>query len=66
MTPPAAGTSAILRAEARVLVRAEPGTVYDTVSDLPRSGERSRERTGGRRVSGTPRRVGAAGRGGAA
>ncbi|CAM5374360.1 SRPBCC family protein [Streptomyces abikoensis] len=63
MTPPAAGTSTLLRAEARILVRAEPGTVYDTVSDLPRSGEWSRECTGGRWVSGTPRTVGAVFRG---
>ncbi|MFH8788871.1 SRPBCC family protein [Streptomyces roseoverticillatus] len=64
MTPPATtGTPAILRVQARVLIAAAPDTVYDTVSDLTRSGEWSRECTGGRWVSGTPRTVGAVFRG---
>ncbi|MEU8549010.1 SRPBCC family protein [Streptomyces roseoverticillatus] len=64
MTPPATtGTPAILRVRARVLIAAAPDTVYDTVSDLTRSGEWSRECTGGRWVSGTPRTVGAVFRG---
>ncbi|MCF3105133.1 SRPBCC family protein [Streptomyces roseoverticillatus] len=64
MTPPATtGAPAILRVRARVLIAAAPDTVYDTVSDLTRSGEWSRECTGGRWVSGTPRTVGAVFRG---
>ncbi|MGK5734038.1 SRPBCC family protein [Streptomyces sp. URMC 124] len=68
MTPPAteAGVeagAAILTVRARVLVAASPGTVYDTVSELARSGEWSRECTGGSWVSGTPRTVGAVFRG---
>ncbi|MFF7729218.1 SRPBCC family protein [Streptomyces sp. NPDC008001] len=63
MTPPATGTPAILRVRAHILVAAAPGTVYDTVSDLTRSGEWSRECTGGRWVSGTPRTTGAVFRG---
>ncbi|MEU1818484.1 SRPBCC family protein [Streptomyces roseifaciens] len=58
-----AAAGAILRVRARVLVAAAPDAVYDTVSDLARSGEWSRECTGGRWVSGTPRTVGAVFRG---
>ncbi|MEW2030222.1 SRPBCC family protein [Streptomyces roseifaciens] len=73
-TPPATGSGtadadadadadAILRVRAHVLVAAAPDAVYDTVSDLARSGEWSRECTGGRWVSGTPRTAGAVFRG---
>ncbi|MEH6379105.1 SRPBCC family protein [Streptomyces sp. KLMMK] len=58
-----ATAGAILRVRARILVAAAPYTLYDTVSDLARSGEWSRECTGGRWVSGTPRTVGAVFRG---
>ncbi|MEU5190135.1 SRPBCC family protein [Streptomyces klenkii] len=54
---------AILSVQARILIAAAPGAVYETVSDLTRSGEWSRECTGGRWVSGTPRTVGAVFRG---
>ncbi|MET9412707.1 SRPBCC family protein [Streptomyces klenkii] len=64
--PPAAApvvAPAILSVQARILIAAAPGAVYETVSDLTRSGEWSRECTGGRWVSGTPRTVGAVFRG---
>ena len=51
-------------AEATTTIEADPGKVYDLVSDLPRMGEWSPENTGGRWVGGaTAARVGARFRG---
>jgi hypothetical protein len=51
------------RASAAIFVPAPPAEVYDTVSDLPRSGEWSPECTGGSWVDGTPAKVGSVFRG---
>jgi hypothetical protein len=43
---------------AEIHIQADPQTIYDTVSDLTRSGEWSPECTGGSWTSGVPRAVG--------
>lgn len=53
----------LFHVRAAVAVAASPGVVYDTVSDLPRSGEWSTECRGGSWVTGTPATVGAVFRG---
>ncbi|MFI9612462.1 SRPBCC family protein [Streptomyces sp. NPDC052023] len=59
----AEGRSAIFEVRAETVVSAPPEVVYDTVSDLGRSGEWSPECKGGTWVEGEPRTVGAVFRG---
>jgi uncharacterized protein YndB with AHSA1/START domain len=57
------GRSAIFEVRAETVIAASPELVYDTVSDLGRSGEWSPECKGGTWVEGEPRTVGAVFRG---